>query len=336
MGLWQGWVRALQRQEQGTSLALFRIAIGLGSLWLVLGMLPHGRVNLLWVNRAGGGYREGSSGSWLVEALGGASSTVVWGLVAVCTLASLALVLGLASRLSAFLALQTVLALGWINVHAGGSYDDLATNALWLLVLADSGATLSLSCRLRTGRWTSDRLVSSWPRWLAVLQLVLMYSTSGAQKISHHWVPGGEASALYYILQQPEWQRGDMRWLAEVYPLTQAVTTLTWLWEVGSPLLLLVFLARWRGERASRPLRALRRYDLRLGYAAIGIPMHLGTLMLMDVGPFSALSIAYYASLWHPDEWGALLGRLYWGALLGRLPGAAIRASAGGPAPDPG
>ncbi len=317
MSLWQGWVRALQRQEVGTSLALFRMAVALGSLWLVLSMLPHGRITLLWLRRADGGYREGSSGSWLVEALGGASSTVVWGLVAVGILAGLALLLGLASRLSAFLALQSVLALGWINVHAGGSYDDLATNALWLLVLADSGATLSLSCRLRTGSWTSDRLVSSWPRWLAVLQLVLMYSTSGAQKISHHWVPGGEASALYYILQQPEWQRGDMRWLAEVYPLTQAVTTLTWLWEISSPLLLLVFLARWRGERASqqgarasRLGRLFQRYDLRLGFAAIGIPMHLGTLLLMDVGPFSALSIAYYAALFHPDEVRALVTRV--------------------------
>lgn len=309
-GLWRRWAQALKTQETGTALALFRIGIGLSTLWLLLIMAPHDRIPFLWLDRDYGGYRDNPTGSWLVELLGGATPPVVWGLYGMATIAAAALTLGIGSRLAAFLALQGVLAVGWINMHAGGSYDDLATNALWLLVFADSGATLSISCRLRTGRWTSDRLVSSWPRWLAVLQLVLMYASSGSQKLSHHWVPGGEASALYYILQQPEWQRFDMRWLAEVYPLTQVVTTVTWLWEVSAPLLLLAAWARWRGPRAGRLLTLLRRFDLRLPFVAIGIPMHVGTFLLMEVGPFSALSIAYYACVFHPDEWMALFRRL--------------------------
>ena len=61
--------------------------------------------------------------------------------------------------------------------------DRLLTNALWLLVLSRSTATLSLDCRLRTGQWVSSVLVPAWPRYLALYQLVLVYGTTGLQKL---------------------------------------------------------------------------------------------------------------------------------------------------------
>lgn len=310
MKTWRRWVALLDRREAGTSLALFRVAIGLCVLGTIGTVLAHDLVTVLWVDREWGGYRSLGKGSWLVELLGGPRPAVIWALVAVSLVGGLLLTVGLASRLGALLSLQGVLALTWVNGHAGGSYDDLLTNALWLLLLADAGATLSLSCRLRTGRWTSERPVPSWPRWLAVLQLVLMYASSGSQKLSSYWVPGGDFSALYYILQQPSWQRVDMRWVAPWFPVTQAATALTWAWEVSSPLLLWVYWLRLTEHRPGRLRALVRSHDPRLLFAGIGVPMHLGTLLLMNVGPFSALSLSYYLCLWHPDEWRALGPRL--------------------------
>lgn len=314
MKAWRRFVAMLSQQEGGASLALFRICIGLCVLYTFGLVLALDLPTLLWVDKAMGGYRSLGDGPLLVSWLGGPQPTVVHALLAGTLAAGLALTLGVGSRVAAFVALQGTLALTWTNGHAGGSYDDLLTNALWLLVLARSDATLSLSCRLRTGAWTSAQQVSSWPRWLAVLQLVVMYASTGSQKLSAHWLPGGDLAALYYILQQPSWQRWDMRWIAGFFPLTQAATLLTWLWEISSPLVLLGFWARrvpaaavgWRGRVA--PL--LRRFDPRLLLCAVGIPMHLTTLVLMEVGPFSLISLSYYWCLFHPDELQRLLGRL--------------------------
>ena len=73
-----------------------------------------------------------------MEMMGGPTPTLVYGAIGVGILAALALVVGVWSRFAAFVGLQCFLALAWINSHTGGSYDVLITNALWLLVLAQS------------------------------------------------------------------------------------------------------------------------------------------------------------------------------------------------------
>mgnify|MGYP004401473243 CR=1 FL=1 len=223
-------------------------------------------------------------------------------------LAGLALISGIISRLAAFVGLQCFLALAWINPHTGGSYDVLITNALWLLVLAQSDATWSLRSRLREGKWSSSMLVSSWPRYLVIFQLVAMYSSTGWHKISAYWMPGGDFSALYYIMQQPTWQRGDLSWVAHIYPVTQLGTALIWAWEtLGGALLLAFYWARYRGEQAGRLGRLLLKLRYRTLFVLIGLPMHLVIALLMEVGPFSWASMAYYAALLHPDELKAML-----------------------------
>lgn len=308
-GLWGRWVALLSRQEGGDSLAIFRIAVGLVGIYSVATVAWSGMVPVLWMDQKYGGYQEISKSWWLVDQLGGPTPTVIWGLVAVALLSSLLLALGLASRLSAFVALQAFLALTWANAAAGGSYDDLISNALWLLVLADSSATLSLRSRLRTGSWRSDAQVPAWPRYLIIGQIVVVYLTTAMQKLSAYWTPGGDYSALYYILQQPTWQRVDMRWVAPFFPLTQLMTAATWFWELGSPVLLL---ALWYRDTRTRPgrLRALfNRLDLRALYCAFGVLLHLGIFALMEVGPFTWITLSYYLALWSPDEWRALTRR---------------------------
>lgn len=306
---WQRWVRLLEEREAGTSLALFRMAVGASLLYNILSVVTADLVVPLWTAAAHGGMRAYGPLPWLVELLGGATPQTAWLLTGAMILGGLQLVLGLLPRAGALLALQAHLALTWLNGHAGGSYDDLLSNALFILLLTPSARTLSVQCRLRRGSWTSDATLPSWPRWLAVGQLVLMYASTGAHKLSSHWVPGGEMSALYYILQQPTWQRWDMAAAAWVYPLTQVATLLTWCFEVGSPLLLLAFWFRRSRTRPGR-LRALfNRVDLRVPYALYGLALHLGIQVLMDVGPFSAISLSFYLCLVHPDEWRALWRR---------------------------
>src|SRR5690606_34525291 len=119
--------------------------------------------------------------------------------------------------------------------------------------------------------------------------------------------------------------RFDMAVVADLYWLTQIATAVTWHWEQLTPILLLFFYYRYTPERPGRLRRWLGRWDLRKPWAAIGAGLHLGILVLMNVGPFSLISVAYYVCLWRPDEWAALSERLQQ-----RLAG--TRASLGGDA----
>jgi hypothetical protein len=299
-GLWARWVSLLAEREPGTSLALFRIACGLCLLGSVGSVAWHGLVPVLWLGPSDGGYTTPST-PWLFRHLGGVHPGTVWPVVAGTLLCGLALAAGLGGRLTPFLALQGYLALWGLNGDALGGYDWLLTNALWLLVLSRSTATLALDCRLWTGAWSSAELVPAWPRYLAIYQIVLVYWSTGMHKLSAFWTPAGGYSALYYILQEPNWQRWDMSWLAWVYPLTQVATALSWLWEVTAPLLLLVLWYRRTADRPGR-LRALcNRLPLRGLWMLVGLSVHLGIALFMNVGPFSWISLSYYLCLFRPE-----------------------------------
>ncbi len=307
MSLWSRWVALLDRREGGESLALVRLLMGsvvLLILWRDLSI-----VEPLWLHVDHGGYRALDNPRWPIALLGGCTPEVVYGLMTTCAASAALLVVGLVPRIAALVCLQLLLALTEINGHASGSDDLLLANALWLLVLADSAATMSLWCRIKTGSWRSDRQVTAWPRYLLIGQLVLLYGATGLQKVSAHWVPGGDLGALYYILQQPAWMRRDLPWLVDVYGLTQLATLGTWLFEVGSPLLLLAYWYRATRQRSGRLRALLNRLGFRTLFALAGISLHLGIHILMDIGPFSLITLAMYPALWHPDEWRARLSR---------------------------
>lgn len=302
MNAWSRFVALLDTREDGRALAIVRILVGLSIVAALLEVVLPGALPLIWLDVTDGGYRPLGKGPWLIRQLGGPTPEVVWGLTALTLLAGGALAAGLYSRVAAFVALQGYLAVAWLNGHTAGSYDFVATNALWLMVLAQADATGGLRARLRTGTWWPRVQVPAWPRWLIVVQLVLMYTSTGLQKVSAHWVPGGDMGALYYIMQQPSWQRFDLSFAATVYPLTQAATLGTWLWEVGAPLLLLAFWFRRTRSRGGWLRATANRIDARAWYALFGVLMHTGIHVLMDVGPFSYLSLALYPALFSPDE----------------------------------
>jgi hypothetical protein len=288
MNAWRRWVALTSARETGEALALFRILCGLSLLWTVGGSL--GVLSVIWLDRADGGYRHLDRGGWLIAQLGGPSPALVWTIAIVALIAGVLLVIGLFGRATALIAGQSLLALSMINAQTKGSYDALLLNALWLLVLAESTATWSLDARIATGSWRSAREVSAFPRHLAVAQLAVVYFFNGIQKVSAHWTIAGGWSALYYILQQPTWQRFDMAWTARVYPLTQIGTAVTHAFEVSAPI---VLLAAWW-------LRKRSRFDLRIPFVVVGLVLHLGILVLMEVGPFSLIVIAFYPCLFAP------------------------------------
>ncbi|MCA9707359.1 MAG: HTTM domain-containing protein [Myxococcales bacterium] len=298
--LWSAWVALLSVREPATSLARFRIALGLVVLYSLLSMVAADLVEVMWVDFDHGGLQTLDARHWLVRALGGRTPTTAWTLVGAGLGLGALLVVGLGGRLTALGLLQVYYAINTAKGTLTGGYDTLITNALWLLVFAQSTATLSLDCRRRTGRWTSDEPVPAWPRYLLILQLLVVYGTTGLYKLSPVWTPGGDYSALYWVFQDPTWRRFDMTLTASIYPLTQLATAVTWWWEVLTPLMLVVYWARHTAARGGRLRRALNRYDLRKPWAAIGIGLHLGILAMLNVGPFSWISMSYYLCLIPP------------------------------------
>lgn len=299
---WRAWVALFDRREAATTLACFRIAIGLVALYSLLDVGLAGLLDVLWVDRRWGGYAELGTGNWLFRLLGGPTPDAVRVLYATALGSAVLVTLGLAGRLSALVAGQTYLALVFVNGNATGGYDALITNAFWLLVLGDATRTLSLDCRLRTGSFRSDVPIPAWPRYLAVFQLVVMYTCTGLHKLSSAWLPMGGYSALYDVFQEPTWRRFDMRWTAHVYPLTQLATATTWFFEVGAPVLLVWFYYRYTRERPGRARAWFARRDLRVPFVAIGLALHVGILITLNVGPFSWAAMSYYLCLFRPDE----------------------------------
>lgn len=308
MKRWNAWVLACSRTESGTSLALIRILLGLAVLWTLGSVIVTDTVDVLWVDARYGGMRNLVRHP-LVEALGGATPDVVHGLVASGLVLGSALTLGLGGRLTPLLTLFLMKTLTSRHPEAGGSYDLLLHNGLWLAVLAPTTATLSADARLATGRWLRDTPVGMWGRYLFAFQLVLVYTSTGWQKLSAYWTPGGDFSALYYIFQQPSWQRMDLAWTAWIFPLTQLATAVSWVWEVTGPLLLLAVWAEDTPTRSGRWRRLLVRWHVRDVYAGIGLAMHLVLLVLMNVGPFTPVTLAYYPALYAPRVWERAIRR---------------------------
>jgi hypothetical protein len=94
---WRPWVKLLSTQEEGTSLALFRIALGLSTIFSLISIAGAGLVGPLWTHVQYGGMRE-VSGNWLVVFLGGTTPGVVWSLWALALGSSLAFTLGIGGR----------------------------------------------------------------------------------------------------------------------------------------------------------------------------------------------------------------------------------------------
>ena len=307
MRLWHFFVRLFDQKEAGTSLALFRIALGLTTLYSLLSIAGAGLVGALWTDVQYGGMRH-LTGNFLVQALGGPRPQVVWTLWGLATASALGFTLGLGGRRSARIITLALLysynGLITINPFASGGYDLLMTNAFWVLVFAEPTATLSLRCRWRHQSYVDSAHVSAWPRYVLLVQLFLMYTLTGLQKTALVWTPGGGYEALYWVMQDPTWTRMDMSYIAAyATPLLRIGTALTWHWEQLSFLVLVWLYYRYTASKGGRVRNWVLRRDWRLGWVLIGLLLHINILVFMNVGPFSWVTLSFYFLLCTPEEW---------------------------------
>ncbi|MEM9695972.1 MAG: HTTM domain-containing protein [Myxococcota bacterium] len=298
---WSWWVALLSREERGTVLALFRLAVGTVITVTLLEAAYSGVLDYIWVGHAYGGIGEPATGFFVLDWLGGPRPEVVQPLFAVAVLSALGMTAGLGGRWMILLAVVTYRSLSSIG-HIAGGYDRMITNAGWLLVLGQATMTLSLDCRIRNKTWQSQTLIGAWPRFLAIGQLVLVYTATGVQKTSVSWSSDEGYSALFFFLQDPTWIRFDLGWMAHVYPLSQLATLGVWYFESFAVLLLVILYLRDTAERPGRLRRYANHFDLRKPWALFGIGMHLVIASLMNMGPFSWISLSYYICLVHPEE----------------------------------
>ncbi len=304
---WTFWVTLFDDREEGTSLALFRITLGCVVLYSLLSIVAAGLLPAIWTSVEYGGMRK-LGGNWFVQYLGGPKPEVMWTLWGAALASALAFVFGVFGRWGhrcvVLVLLQSYNGLATMNGLGGGSYDALITNALWILFFAETSSTLSVHARRRTGQWLSSAKVSAWPRYVLIFQLLLMYSLTGIQKASHIWTPSGGYTALYWVLQDWGWTRFDLTVLAAwASPLLRVATAITWHWEQLSLGLLIWFYYRRTSDRDGRVRRWVLRRDWRIGWALIGLMLHGGILLLMNVGPFSWVTMSFYVLLWTPAEW---------------------------------
>lgn len=282
---WAWWVALLNTRESGAAIAFVRIAVGLSLLLLLVPFVctDAGRdvVVFSFADDDVGGYRN-LSGTPFINLLGGPTPAVLHGLLLTALIAAVCMVLGVFGRVPVLVAAVCTRVVFLQNGDVSGGGDSLLGNALFLLLLADCTHTFSLDCRLRTGRFVDVTPVMAWPRRLAVLQLAVIYTTTGLQKlVSTAWTPFDGFSALYQILQSPQWTRfphliDDAHgWLVVPAMLGSIVTIV---WEVFFFVVLLR--PRWRWA-----------------FAVTGVGLHIGIALLMEVGVFSWLSLALYPAM---------------------------------------
>jgi hypothetical protein len=271
------WLRA---REGGEAAAGVRVGVALAVVWNLVDLAGAGP-ELLSTQA----YRPPQPDQWLLSLLDPVTPQVFWGLEGCGAVLALALLAGLGGRWTALVLLQVMLALFDINGHLSGGHDRLTTAGLWLVFLSQPTATWSLDCWLRTGSWQSDRAVPRWPRDLAIVQLALMYSLTGWQKLDPAWFPWGDYRALWLALHNPVLSRfgPPASWTA---PLLAVGTAVTWVFEATW---IVAAVATWK-----------RWTRVRNAYLVLGVLLHVGIVGLMDVGSFSIAALALYPALLSP------------------------------------
>jgi hypothetical protein len=305
MRAWRRWVRLLDTREPPESLAAMRIIVGATTFLTLAHAWWSGAAAALWVSSDHGGAT--TTDPFLLDLVGGSTWPNVRALLVIGLVASAMLVVGRFTRAAAIVSLLTFRTLAFSNPWSGGSGDDVVSNALLIVALSSAGAAWSLDAR-KLARPT-EVLVMAWPRYLAIGQLIVIYTCAGWCKMSASWMPHGSLDAVWYSIQNPIWQRHPMPVSSVVGRIAQAATLTTWLFETSAPILFVAFYFRATRDRAGRVRRWFNRWDVRARYLTVGLCLHLGIELTMEVGAFFGGMMALYAACMHPTEWQSLASR---------------------------
>lgn len=299
--LWLRWVHFWGLRESA-SLGLLRVLMCANALFALLSMAATNLMETFWLPKAQSGITDLTLHHWLWSAAGTPTPNTLWVISGLGVAGALLGLVGVGGRWPLLLTQQVYVALTSLNPWGRGGYDVLLSIALLVLFCSESHTTLSFACRRKHGTWFSPRRVPGWPRRLLLLQLVVVYGATGFQKIGVPWTPWGGYTALEFVLHDPTWTRWPPNWVGTFSPLLKLGTALTWHWEQTTILLPFVLYFRRTRERGGRLRSWLNRWDLRVGWVAVGLAMHVGILLFLNVGPFSWVTLSYYLTLWKGSE----------------------------------
>ena len=310
---WRRWVSLMDTHEDGTSLALVRIAVGLILLTdqIIAGKL--GIVENLWGPHTHGGLAMAADAfpmPYMYQWFGPLPETahiLWWMMVGGCICLALGVFGRVAAAVVVFASAQEALIF-----PMGDRGIDIALRAICLiLVFSRCTATLSVDSYVRKGRLHTGTLIPAWPRYFCVLQLLWIYFSAGIHKRGDWW-PWRGSSALWRILHDPHFARFDItgpqwEWL---YPFTQLGTMGTMFFELTPPLFLLALYYNRFPHRAGRLGKLLLKVRFRELFLTLGVTFHVGLMMTMRLGIFPAGVLAIYPAFFHPDELFAIARRI--------------------------
>lgn len=273
-------------RTDGSPIALLRILYGALAVWTSLFLLPNyeryytesGR--LPWDK-----VKHFPEHIYSILQFAPQSSAFVYAVVWTAIIASFCLLLGVMSRLAAFVLFAIQVALQHRNPFILNSGDHLYLIIAFLLSLTPSDRKWSLRSYFahRRGKGESSPIFA-WSTRLIGLQICYVYLYAFAAKInSKPWING---TAMYDVFASPSLAR----WPAELdYPVLLALITWgTLVFELFFPLFV------WQKE--------YRRYAI-----PAGILFHLGIEVTMVLPMFSALMMISYASFLDDEEARAIL-----------------------------
>ncbi|MFN7143323.1 MAG: HTTM domain-containing protein [Myxococcota bacterium] len=298
--MWTWWASRWARTESPRTMAVVRILVALVLLYDFWKVYDLGLVVPLWGVPEVGGLAPVMTRDpvpemyrWLP-----ATAATAWAGWGVMVVALLCLLVGFLTPLAGLVALLVSAQLAWILPLGDRGIDLMLRNVLLLLALSGCGRVWSVDAKL----FGEKARIPSWPRYLLVIQLLVMYFAAGIQKTSVTWWPLGGYSALYLILQDPSIAAWKFQWLDRVYPLTQLAAAATMMFELGAGAVLLSW---WYRDTRTRPgrLRSLyNRLDVRTVWLLVGVLLHIGIAGTMSLGIFPYAMLAMYPAFFHPDE----------------------------------
>jgi Vitamin K-dependent gamma-carboxylase len=274
------WHRFWFDPQDSSTLGLFRIAFGLVATgWTV----TQGPDLLAFYGR--GGIQPttigGAPGSWGVLTVWHGSTAVVV-LFAVTLAASLALTVGLFSRLASILVLVGIISFMHRNGLVTNSGDGLVRNLAFFCALAPSGTALSID-RLRRapGRFWEFPTCAPWALRLVQIQVSIGYLTAVWDKAGDELWRNG--TAVSYALRMEDIHRlPTPAFITHSVVLVELLTFGTMVLELSLGILV------WN--------RTLRPWVLLLG-----ITLHLSIDVSIMVGFFSYAMLAAYVSFVSPE-----------------------------------
>jgi hypothetical protein len=279
-GLIAAWERFWFRGIPPESYALLRIVFGVLGLVSLLAYVP---VDMYWaldgiVPLPGGGF--GFRSMLLDVGLGTAAG---WLYFLGLAFAFVCMTLGIASRWAVAACLVgSVLQKSWNNLPLTSGHEVLIA-ALFYLVWADSGSTMSVDAwRAGRGAVPSGEVAAQpiWPLRLLRFQVALIYLNSGLWKFfGPLWRDG---SAVHYAVSHNIFRRFPQALPVDLEWLLTLGTYGTLAWEIAFPFLILF--------RRTRAIALI-----------VGLLVHGGIWATIEVGSFSWLIVATYIAFLDPD-----------------------------------